>query len=219
MNKAGRTVTLLTAAVLAFACGAGGSGSGSATAAVAGGTMTYRINGDFRTFDPQVALVAPDVWLMNNVYSQLIYQDNTGKLVPYMAKSWKVTPTSVAFTLKPGMTCADGTPITASVVRDSFQLMIDRKLNYNTLLWGPGPYSLSADATTNVFTFSTAAPFADLVRGFTQVFPANQTGIVCPAGVKDYKQLATRTFGSGAYTIADAVHGDHVTFKLRPEFN
>jgi peptide/nickel transport system substrate-binding protein len=157
--------------------------------------------------------------VLANAYSALLYMDSQGKIHDYMAKTWKVNATSATFNLKQGITCSDGTPVTATVVKNSLQRMIDTKNQYNALLWGPGPYSLSADDTTGTVTFTTQSPFPDLQYGFTQAFPASLTGVICPAGLKDPSQLVTKMFGSGAYTLVEAVHGDHVTFKLRPEFN
>src|SRR5260370_39051703 len=126
-----------------------------------------------------------------------------------MAKSGNVTPDSISVLVKPGMTCSDGTPVTATVVKNSFQRMIDIKAQYNTVNFGPGPYSATADDATSTFTFKTGAPFSDLVYGFIDRFPGSLSGIVCPAGLKNPELLPTKMFGAGPYTLVDAVHGDH----------
>src|SRR4029077_8730130 len=128
-----------------------------------------------------------------------------GKLRPYLADSWEVTPTSITFKLRKDATCSDGTPVTPTVVRNSFQRMIDVKSPYRATLWGPGPYSVAADDAAGTFTFTVGTPFSTLVWGFSDTFPGVTTGIVCPAGLADPTQLKTKMFGAGAYTVAEAV--------------
>ncbi len=201
------------------ACGGGGtSGSSSARTYVAGGTLTIRGIGDFRLFDPMIAADNTTNLYMANSYATLLYLGADGKLVGYLAKSWKASATSVTFTLKSGITCADGTPVTPTVVKNSFQRMFDIKDAYNSILFGPGPYSTSADDAAGTFTFTVGTPYSDLLYSFSQTFPNSHTGIICPAGLKDTSQFPTKMFGAGPYTLVDAVHSDHVTFKLRSDF-
>lgn len=220
MKKCRTAVLTLVVAVAAAAtaCGGGASTHPSGRTAVPGGSISYRLNGDWRNFDVQTVGDGLTQNVLVNAYSTLLFLDLSGKIQGYMAKSWNISPDSVSFVLKPGMTCSDGTPVTATVVKNSFQRMIDIKAQYNNILFGPGPYTVSADDATNTFTFKTGAPFSDLVYGFIQTFPGSLSGIVCPAGLKNPELLPTRMFGAGPYTLVDAVHGDHVTLKLRPEF-
>jgi peptide/nickel transport system substrate-binding protein len=230
-SRAG-TVTALFAALglLVTACtgGAGnapstgaapsGTATGKAKTYIAGGTLTIRSVGDFRAFDPPTAADSTTNNLMSPSYATLLYLGSDNKLEGYLAKSWDASANSVTFTLKPGITCADGTPVTPTVVKNSFQRMFDIKSQYLPVLFGPGPYSTSADDSAGTFTFTVGSPFSDLVYAFTQTFPNSLTGIICPAGLADVSQLTDKMFGAGPYTLVEAVHGDHVTFKLRPEF-
>ncbi len=211
-------ISLLVACSIGLAA-CGGSGKPSTTQSfVTGGTLTIRALGDFQSFDPQGVFDDTTNAILANVYATLLYLDPKGKLSGYLAKSWKATATSVSFTLKSGVTCADGTPVTASVVNDSFQRMISTKNAYLKVLFGPGPYTATADDASGTFTFSVGTPYGDLVYAFIQSFPGSLTGVICPAGLKDPTQLRTKMFGAGPYTLVEAIHGDHVTYKLRPEF-
>jgi peptide/nickel transport system substrate-binding protein len=213
-----RLLSAAFAVVVAItACGGGSSGSNTKTY-VSGGTLRIRALGDFRNLDVQTAADSITNNLMSPNYATLLYLDSGGKLEGYIAKSWKASATSVVFTLKQGVTCADGTPVTPTVVKNSFQRMFDNKNAYNAVLFGPGPYSAAADDASNTFIFNVGTPYSDLVYAFTQTFPNSLTGIICPAGLKDPTQFVNKMFGAGPYTLAEAVHGDHVTFKLRPEF-
>ena len=144
--------------------------------------------------------------------------DKNNKLTPYIASSWKTTPDSVTFTIRPNVTCGDGHELTASDVKKSFKRMIALKSPLNTSRFGRGPYELSADDKARTFTFKVGTPFRDLVYGFVDSAPGVWTGIICPEGLANPSKMETSSFGAGPYQITEAVHGDHLTMKLRKDF-
>src|SRR5690242_941486 len=130
--------TLAAAAVVALAvsaCGGSGSSSSNANAGTSsnvakqtssgggqvvsgpGGTVRIRSIDDLDTFDP-AKTGAPNmaVQAIEFTYDRLVYLSPSGKIEPYLASSWKVTPNSVTFMLRKGPTCDDGTPVDANVV-------------------------------------------------------------------------------------------------------
>jgi peptide/nickel transport system substrate-binding protein len=183
-----------------------------------GGAVTIRLNQDWRDFSVQTTGEGNTQSLLQNAYATLLAQDASGKLIPYLAESYEATATSIKFQLKKDITCSDGTPVTPEVVRASLQNMITVKSAYNTVNWGKGPYTITADDAAGTVTFATATPYGPLSYGFSNAFPASMTGIVCPAGLAPGADLANKMYGAGPYTLEEAVHGDHVTFKLRPDF-
>lgn len=218
--RARLVILCAAAAILAAACG-GNTGSGSASSTggvkpVSGGTITVRGTRDYDTWDPATCTTCREY--ASAFYATLLALNAGGKIVPYLAKSYTATANSVTFKLRTDATCADGTPVTAAVVKNSLQRMVDIKAANNAALFGPGPYTVSEDDAAGSVTFTVGKPFSDLVYGFTQLDPGLQTGIVCPAGLKDPKGLTTTPQGAGPYTLVDAVHGDHITVKLRSDF-
>jgi peptide/nickel transport system substrate-binding protein len=207
---------------------AGCSGSTTTTSSSASGhgPVAIRMYTDYGCFDP--AQAATDVCsnaasnfdqlLANNFYATLLSVDSSGKIIPYLAKSWKVTPTSIAFSLRSDSKCEDGTPVTATVVKNSFNRLLASHNPFNGPNFGAGPYTLTADDATGTFTFSTATPYSDLIYGFIDIYPATTGGIVCPAGIASPSKFATQSFGAGPYTVVEAVHNDHLTAKLRSDF-
>lgn len=216
LNSGRWRILCVIAAIAIGACG-NSSAPTSGLKAVAGGTVTFRLSGDFGSFDPHTQ-TGNTSYILQDVYASLVSTDPHGKPIPYLAQSWTVTPTSVTFHLRNDVTCSDGTRLTPTDVRNSYQRMIDIKAPFNVANFGPGPYSLSADDAAGTFTFTVGTAFSDLIYGFTDEFPGSLSSVICPAGLAHPDQLTTNTFGAGPYTVTNAVHGDQVTLKLRPEF-
>ncbi len=208
------------AAIVATACGGnssgGSTGGASGVKAVSGGTITVRGNRDFDTWDPATCTTCREY--ASAFYATLLALDSSGKIVPYLARSYTATATAVTFKLRTDATCADGSQVTPAVVKSSLQRMVDIKATNNAALFGPGPYTVTEDDASGSVTFSVGKAFSDLVYGFTQLDPGLQTAIICPAGLKDPKALAATPQGAGPYMLVEAVHGDHITVKLRPDF-
>src|SRR6266851_5273309 len=91
------TVGFASATLLAAACGNASSGTTGGVTPIAGGSMVYRVGGDWKNFDIQLSTDGESQLASVMGYSTLLYQDNQGKLQGYMAKSWKVAPDSVTF--------------------------------------------------------------------------------------------------------------------------
>jgi peptide/nickel transport system substrate-binding protein len=189
-----------------------------------GGTATFRLNGDWTVLDPQRPAVSPGVnagQIQMATYDRLVAVGPDNTLVPYLATSWDVTPTSLRFTLRADAKCEDGTPVTPTVVADSFKRLLDPSINSYARVtgFGDGPFSVSSDDAAGTLTITLGTPFSDAI--YWLAHPT--TGIVCPAGLAalstDPHALETKTYGSGPYSIVSATHGDNVTLKLRPEWN
>jgi peptide/nickel transport system substrate-binding protein len=200
----GATAAVAGATVVASASGAG----------AAGGTVVIRMPQDYPTLD--VHAQSPSlVWFMQAAYDRLVEVGRDGKPIPYLATSWKQTAKSVTFNLRKGAKCADGTPVTPKVVLDSFQRLITVPKTTNTLQqdFGPGPYAVSADPNKWTFTLRVGTPYSAIMAGFSDTVGS----VVCPAGLQG-DAIQTKAFGSGAYTLVSAEHGNQIVFKLRPDY-
>jgi peptide/nickel transport system substrate-binding protein len=225
-------VVVAAVAALAIAGCGGSSNSGKATTGSvsvsngpakakgesgAGQTRTVIIGSDWDSFDIQAIDTGTDEAYMLPAYDRLVAYGPNGKLVPYLASSWKATPTSVTFHLRTGATCDDGTKVTPDVVLASFrrELTVKKETSYLSGYFGPGPYSISADNKAGTFTFNTKTPYRNLLFGFAN----GSSVIICPAGLKNPSALKTGMFGSGPYELVSAHHGDRVIYKKRANWN
>jgi peptide/nickel transport system substrate-binding protein len=154
-------------------------------------------------------------------YDRLVaYSKDKKQILPYLATKWVVTPADrpkqITFTLRRDAKCSDGTPVTPLVVRDSFQrfITVPKIVSAMGWLYGPGPYSVSADVKKWTFTFKTQSPFNTLLNGFAEI------GVVCPAGLKaletDPDALMKSQYGSGPYTMVSTTPHVEIVWKKRP---
>src|SRR3981081_467667 len=166
----GLVVACAVAAILATACSSG-TGTTAATSArpVSGATLTIRGNRDFDTREPATRQTCREY--ASVFYATLLALNSGGSIVPYLARSYTATATSVTFKLRTDATCSDGTPVTPAVVKSSLQRMGGIRAADNAALFGPGPYTVSEDDAAGTVTFTVGRPFFDLGYGFTQLDP------------------------------------------------
>lgn len=207
--------------VAATACGSsdneasGSDGSNGPTELVDGGAVDVRLTADWTNFDVQRLPSVANVQLVLPAYDRLIDFDGE-KLVPYVAESWTESPDEAVFTLRDGVTCADGSPVTATVVANSFKRLVDpaTKFTNRVQLFGSGAVTITPDDAAKTVTFAVDQPFSNLIYAFADP----SSSIICPAGLADPALLETQMFGSGPYTLESAVHNDRVVFKLRDDW-
>jgi len=152
----------------------------------------------------------------------LIALDSHGKVVPYLASSWKVTLNSVTFTIRRGVTCADGTPVTPTVVANSLRRLFSPEITKASpeVDWGSfyfgagGTSSVSRDDAAGTVTFTQSARNSELLYSF--LWP--QVGIVCPAGLDVRAGEGNRSYGSGPY-ILESRSQTQAVLRRRPDWN
>ncbi|MDT4892362.1 MAG: peptide/nickel transport system substrate-binding protein [Pseudonocardiales bacterium] len=191
------------------------NGASSSSPKAAGhANVNVRIGGDWPTLDPYQTSgnLNTDI-LDSGIFDRLVALGPDGKtVVPYLATKWDVTPTKLTFTIRPGVTCSDGTPLDAAAIAGSLNYLITQPEAPQEL--GGGPYTITNDAST--VTISLGKPYSDALYKLSDA----HASIICPAGVTMMKaKNSTQTVGSGPYTIAEAVHSDHVKLNARPGWN
>src|SRR5437870_2836332 len=135
--------------LLTVACGGGApaavSPSGSVGTGVpaapqyapAGGTIHIPITSDWLSLEPTATNNNRGASIIYATYSQLTYVKNDGTVVGYLADSWTQTKESITFRLRTDAvaTCEDGTKVTPTVVKNSFQRYIDTNSSYLGVLF------------------------------------------------------------------------------------
>lgn len=191
--------------------------SASSRASGFGPGITLGILGDYDNLNPTEVVTQTDTQLDTFVYDTLLFQNNKGKLYPYLASSWTTTPTSVTFKIHKGATCSDGTPVTPAVVAASIKYYTapSTAANEKETNFGPGPVTVSSSASRDTVTVSLTKPWAGLLAGFS----TPNLSIICPAGLKDPATLKNTPEGSGPFEWTHAVRGDEYVLTARKGYN
>jgi len=142
-------------------------------------------------------------------YDTLVYVDPaTSEMKPFLAESWTNSPTEVTFTLKDGITCADGTDFTAQTAADNFNWIVD-EANGSPLRDSIVPSTAVATAEGNVLTVSVPEPKPFLLNNI------GAQALACEGALDDPKSASAASNGTGLFEITEVVANDHITLTRR----
>jgi peptide/nickel transport system substrate-binding protein len=217
MKKMLASVAALTAAALALsACtGSGGSAPGAGGGEpVIDGTLTVALNEDpgnlFRNINSSATLSYVYPW----AYEAPVYFDEDGQAQGWLAESWKESPTSLQFTIKPGVKCEDGSELTAETVANNYRWILDPANGSSFVgLVIPADATIEHDNAARTVTLTTATPNSFLLPAIG-IHP-----IYCQGALDDPESVAAATDGTGLYKLTEAVQGDHYTFERKDDYD
>ena len=201
---------ILVVAVLALLLSVDGSAT-ALQAAGPSGAATLAIPGDPGNLDPQMTVLQTTRYVDTYAYDTLVNLVGPGKIASGVAQSWKVvSPKKVEFTLRPGVTCSDGTKLTATVVKQNLDF-VGNPANKSPLLglFMPVGATVTANNGTRSVVVTTKTPNPFMIQGLALV------QLVCSKGLANRSLLDHGTDGSGAYALTSSVAGDHYTFTAR----
>ncbi|WP_261570679.1 ABC transporter substrate-binding protein [Frankia gtarii] len=208
------TAVSVLAAVSLAACGSGGSSSSatSGTSAaggaqdgkpVPGGRLKVAFWSDFQAcIDPNQVYWIESRSIDRNLADSLTDQDpKTGKIVPWLATSWTVSPdaTSYTFKLRDGVTFSDGTKLDATAVKTAYDGLHDLGAKSTLGL----TYLAGYKSTTVVDPSTVKIDFATPNAAFLQASSTTTTAILSPATYKETPEArcAGKIVGSGEFTL------------------
>ncbi|MFJ4849608.1 MULTISPECIES: ABC transporter substrate-binding protein [unclassified Streptomyces] len=207
----------MTTGVLLTACGSGTGGSGAGTGRPSsGGTLTFAVGSDAGCVDPQQVGSNDTIYSLRQVVDSLTDQDpKSGKIVPWLAKSWDVSPDATTFTfhLRPGVTFSDGSPLTAQVVKDNFDAV--PKLGALAIL--AQGYLSGVESTAAVDPSTVRVTFKAPNAQFLQATATHSLGIESSASVKKSPQdrCSQGVVGSGPFVLKQYVQNQSITLAKR----
>ncbi|MGY1503317.1 ABC transporter substrate-binding protein [Streptomyces sp. QTS52] len=212
---------LLTTSVLLTSCSSGGgsSSSGDSGRPTSGGTLSFAVGSDSGCVDPQQVASNETIYSLRQIVDSLTDQDpKTGKIVPWLAKSWDVSPDTTTFTfhLRSGVTFSDGTPLTAQAVKDNFDA-VPKLGALGTLAQG---YLSGLESTTVVDPLTVRVKFAQPNAQFLQATSTFSLGIESSASAKRSPQqkCSEGIVGSGPFTLKQYVQNQSITLAKRAKY-
>ncbi|MFI5770470.1 ABC transporter substrate-binding protein [Streptomyces sp. NPDC051658] len=208
-RAAAAVVTALGLVGTATACGGDTSAGG-----VGGSTVVVAISGDPGSLSPTTALVSTALAMNSFAYDTLVHIDADGSLVPGVAEKWSATTTSAKFTIRPGVTCEDGSALTAEDVAAEYNHIADPK-NQSPMLGLSVPVTAvaKADKAARTVTLTTTKPAPFIVQ-MARLLP-----LLCKKSLATPTALARATNASGPYRLTEAVPGDHYTYVKRDGYS
>ncbi|MFC9328648.1 ABC transporter substrate-binding protein [Kitasatospora sp. NPDC057015] len=197
-----------TAAALALSGCAGAARSSTTTPLVDRGTVRIAAASETPSFHPYSAFGAAQA---RYAYDSLVNLAPDGAVVTGLASSWQATTTTAVFTLRPGVTCSDGTPLTASAVARALGYAGDpaNQLAGARTVLPNVPFTARADDAAGTVSATTTAPYPFLTRTLG-LLP-----IVCPAGLDRPQSLDRSSQGTGPYVLTSYAPGGPYEFTVR----
>ncbi|KPI22141.1 ABC-type transporter, periplasmic subunit [Actinobacteria bacterium OK074] len=207
---------LLTTSVLLTACGSGDDSGSSGGTAQSGGTLTFAVGSDAGCVDPQQVASNDTIYSVRQIVDSLTDQDpKTGRIVPWLAKSWDISSDATAFTfhLRSGVTFSDGSGLTAQVVKDNFDA-VPKLGALGNLAEG---YLSGVKSTTVVDPLTVRVTFQQPNAQFLQATSTHSLGIESSASVRRTPQqkCSDGVVGSGPFVLKQYVQNQSITLARR----
>ncbi|MBB6099799.1 peptide/nickel transport system substrate-binding protein [Deinobacterium chartae] len=178
-------------------------------------TLTVGIDADPPRLDPALSSALVDRQVLNQIFDKLVDLDTDLKVVPMLAKSWKITNngTTYTFTLRSGVRFHDGTPLDAAAVKYS----LDRNM---TLEGSVRKNELSSIKDVKVINDTTVQinlknPYGPLLG----VLSDRAGMIVSPkAAEKAGKDFGNDPVGSGPFSFVSRKRQDNITLAANTRY-
>lgn len=208
-------ISLMAATALA-GCGSQGNSGGNTASTTSNKTLTVGTYTTAETLDPATSHTALDQQIMDNVYGTLLQTSKSGKLVPNLATSVKVSSDGLSYvvTLKKGVKFQDGTAFNAKAVKYNWERILNPKTSSpEASNLGPVKNITVNSPTQLTVTFQKPfAPFEDDLTG-----PVGM--IASPTAVKkEGKKYGTNPVGAGPFKFQSWVNNGAITLAKNPQY-
>jgi peptide/nickel transport system substrate-binding protein len=153
--------------------------------------------------------------LFRFLYDPLVHADPNGKIVSGLASSWQENGSTVTFKIKTGVTCSDGSPVTANTVAEAFNNVKNPEMASSLIgiALPNADFTASADNATNTFTLKLAKPYLFILPSL-EFLP-----IPCGAAAAHPTSLAEKASGSGPYTLTQAQPNNQYVLTRRSGYS
>ena len=214
MRTEQRALGLGMAAILILAL----AGTWAGAAPTRGGTLTVGLDQEPPTIDPHASPSPVTFQILPSVTESLMFKGMDGRIVPWLATAYKVSPDgkSFTFTLRKDVHFSDGAPLNAAAVKWNFDRIVDPHFKAGAALIPLTGYAGSQvidESTVQVNFKEPNAPFLTYAAAVTISMLSPKT---TPAQGDAVNQ---RPVGSGAFVVTEYTQKDHVTISRNPVYN
>ena len=168
-------------------------------------------------------------FVLGHVNEGLVRYGRRGRLVPGVAESWQITPSSMTFTLRADARWSDGTAVVAEDFVFSWRRMIDPKvaapyastmfpiLNAERVHKGELPIQalgVRAEGNQLIVDLQTPCGYCLAVMAHSAFFPIKQSFYAAQAD--KYGAEAEYLLYNGPFMLTDWTHGSRLSMKKNP---
>ncbi len=203
-----RWIRLGAATVLAMLA-LGGARLGAAP--VIGGTLVAGLDSQPQTLDPHASTAAISYLIASlSVTESLIYQQDDGKFVPWLASGYTMSPDGKTFTfsLRKDVSFSDGAPFNAEAVKWNLDRIVNPGFKAGGSVNALVGYTGTTVVDNNTARVTFKEPYAPFLAYAAQGVLAMLSPKTTPTQGAD---VAKRPIGSGPFTVAEYVAQDHIT--------
>lgn len=213
-------LTVMLGAALA-AC----SGTASATSRssggkpVVGGTLTYLENEEEACLDPEIGGDIPQAMIGQQLTDDLVYEGPGGKIEPWLAKSWTVSPNGLqyTFTLRDDVKFTDGTPLNAAAVKYNLDRVVNPKTGSSTDGGYIAPFYKNS-VVVSPYVLQVNLKQAD--TSLLDVLAQGYIGIESPKGIERGQEAnCNDPIGSGPFEIKSYTPNQQIVLVRNPDYN
>lgn len=211
-HRIGRWAAMLAATVLVISgCAAGGADVPDTGQS---GTLSVGMGTPPISLDTLRAANGPaGRWFEDPAYVSVLTVDGEGEVSAGLAEKWGYVGDSLqdfSFTLRPDLKFADGTPLDAEAVVNSFNYYVDNA-NGPTVAYFAGMTATALDEVTVSLATGSPNPIIDVLLGpdYYAFSPISPAGIEAGGDAR-----GVNTFGAGPYVLdaGGTVANDHYTY-------
>ena len=182
----------------------------------AGGTLRISVPADTPTIDPHVSLGGH--WTGQLLFDSLVYLDDQGKITPWLAKSWEVSPDGKTYTfhLRDDVTFSDGAKFNAEAAK----INLDRARDPATKTAVATAYIHPYVGGTVVDEYTFQAHLREPHSPFLNYLATCYLGMVSPKQIRERPQdLSEYPIGSGPFVLESYKRNQSMRFVKRKDYN
>lgn len=157
-------------------------------------------------------------YIARQFLDSLVSEDYTGKIIPWLATSWKISKDGLHYTfnIKQGVKFTDGTPLNAQAVAVNFNYWYSKK-TLNSSNAGEFPfYKSSTVLDPYTVRINLTHPFSDLLQTLAQAY----FGIESPKSLqRSPAAICEKPVGTGAFIVQQWNHGQNIVMVRNPHYN
>ncbi len=192
-------------------CSASSGPGGGGGEPVEGAAVRLAVSADPGAINPVLNATSAGIDIAAFGYESLLTFRPGEPAIGALAESWEESTTEASFTLKEGILCQDGTELTASDVKATFEYANENGSPFTGVYFNP-EVEIAVDDAARAVTFTYPTPDSFLAQS------VGALPIICAAGLEDPAKLDSEQFGTGAYRLVDSAPGQSYSFELRDDY-